>query len=72
MIGLDGFTVVIESAGSNDAADLSAWPGRVGTGAGIEAAKVDIRQAIAFHLAGLAEDGVDETPAWSDDQNRIN
>ena len=43
--------------------NYSAWspdlPGCVATGDTVEAAEQEMRRAIAFHLAGLAEDGAD-------------
>jgi predicted RNase H-like HicB family nuclease len=52
------YAVVIESAGSNYSAYVPDLPGCVATGASLAEAEAAIREAIAFHLDGLREDGV--------------
>ncbi|MEC5324762.1 type II toxin-antitoxin system HicB family antitoxin [Aurantimonas sp. A3-2-R12] len=47
--------VVIEKAGENYSAYVPDLPGCVATGATV--AEVEIRDAIRFHIEGLAEDG---------------
>ncbi len=51
------YAVVIEIAGSNLSAYVPDLPGCVATGATLEEAEAAIREAIAFHLQGLREDG---------------
>ncbi len=50
------YAVVIERAGNNYSAYVSDLPGCVATGRTVEETKVEIREAIEFHLAGLRED----------------
>jgi len=52
------YAVVIESAGSNYSAYVPDLPGCVATGATLADAEAAIRDAIAFHLDGLREDGL--------------
>jgi predicted RNase H-like HicB family nuclease len=52
------YAVVIESAGSNYSAYVPDLPGCVATGASLAEAETAIREAIAFHLDGLREDGL--------------
>jgi predicted RNase H-like HicB family nuclease len=52
------FAVVIEQASSNYSAYVPDLPGCVATGATVEEAEREIREAIAFHIAGLREDGI--------------
>ncbi len=51
------YAVVIEKAPSNYSAYVPDLPGCIATGATIEEAETQIREAIVFHLAGLVEDG---------------
>jgi predicted RNase H-like HicB family nuclease len=51
------YAVVIERAENNFSAYVPDLPGCVATGATIEEAEAQIREAIEFHLAGLREDG---------------
>jgi predicted RNase H-like HicB family nuclease len=51
------YAVVIENAGSNFSAYVPDLPGCIATGATPVEAEVAIREAIAFHLDGLREDG---------------
>ena len=51
------YAIVIENAGSNYSAYVPDLPGCVATGATVEEAERAIREAIAFHLEGMREDG---------------
>lgn len=52
------YAIVIENAGSNYSAYVPDLPGCVATGATVEEAEAQIREAIAFHVEGLREDGL--------------
>lgn len=52
------YAVVIESAGSNYSAYVPDLPGCVATGTSLAEAEAAVREAIAFHLDGLREDGL--------------
>lgn len=52
------YAIVIERAGPNYSAYVPDLPGCVATGATVEEAEREIREAIAFHLEGMREDGV--------------
>ncbi len=52
------YAVVIEQAESNYSAYVPDLPGCVATGSTIEEVETQIREAIAFHLEGLREDGI--------------
>lgn len=52
------YAVVIESAGSNYSAYVPDLPGCIATGASLAEVEAAIREAIAFHLDGLREDGL--------------
>lgn len=51
------FAVVIERAGSNYSAYVPDLPGCVATGESVAEVEREIREAIAFHIDGLREDG---------------
>ncbi len=51
------YAVIIESGPRNYSAYAPDVPGCVATGHTIDEARQNIRDAIAFHLRGLAEDG---------------
>ena len=51
------YAVVIEKAGSNHSAYVPDLPGCVATGATVEEAEAQIREAIQFHLEGMRADG---------------
>lgn len=51
------YAIVIEKAGDNYSAYAPDLPGCVATGASIEETEEQMREAIAFHLDGLREDG---------------
>ena len=50
------YAVVIEQAGENFSAHVPDLPGCVATGTTRDEALAEIREAIAFHLEGLAAD----------------
>jgi predicted RNase H-like HicB family nuclease len=52
------YAVVIEKAESNYSAYVPDLPGCVATGSTLEEVEREIRDAIAFHLEGLREDGL--------------
>lgn len=52
------YAVVIEKAEGNYSAYVPDLPGCVATGSTIAETEEQIREAIAFHLEGLREDGV--------------
>lgn len=52
------YAIVIERAGSNFSAYVPDIPGCVVTGATVEEIEANMREAIAFHLDGLREDGI--------------
>lgn len=52
------YAVVIEHAGNNYSAYVPDLPGCVTTGGTVEETERNMREAIAFHLRGLAEDGL--------------
>jgi predicted RNase H-like HicB family nuclease len=52
------YAIVIENAGANYSAYVPDLPGCVATGATLEECEQQIREAIAFHLEGLREDGI--------------
>ena len=59
------YAIVIERAASNFSAYVPDLPGCVATGNTREEAAERIREAIAFHLEGLREDGNDVPPPAS-------
>lgn len=52
------YAIVIERAENNLSAYAPDLPGCVATGATIEEVETEMREAIAFHLDGLREDGL--------------
>jgi predicted RNase H-like HicB family nuclease len=52
------YAVVIEKAESNYSAYVPDLPGCVATGDTVEEIESEIREAIAFHLEGMREDGL--------------
>jgi predicted RNase H-like HicB family nuclease len=52
------YAVVIENAGGNCSAYVPDLPGCIATGATVQAAEVEIREAIRFHIDGLQADGL--------------
>ncbi len=59
------YAVVIEQADGNCSAYVPDLPGCVATGATPEHVEREIREAIRFHLDGLAEDGTPPPAAKS-------
>jgi len=59
------YAVVIEQANGNYSAYVPDLPGCVATGATREEAAREIREAIRFHLDGMAEDGTPPPAAKS-------
>jgi len=53
------YLIVIEDAGSNFSAYAPDLPGCIATGATLDEVKQRMREAIAFHLEGLREDGIE-------------
>jgi predicted RNase H-like HicB family nuclease len=52
------YAIVIEKAENNYSAYVPDLPGCVATGATVEETESQIREAIAFHLEGMREDGI--------------
>lgn len=52
------YAIVVEKAGNNYSAYVPDLPGCVATGATVEEAENEIREAIGFHIEGLIEDGL--------------
>ena len=52
------YAVVIEKATANYSAYVPDLRGCVATGATIEEVEAEIREAIAFHIEGMLEDGL--------------
>ena len=52
------YAIVIEKAENNYSAYVPDLPGCAATGASVEEAEAQIREAIEFHLDGLREDGI--------------
>jgi predicted RNase H-like HicB family nuclease len=52
------YAVVIEQAQGNYSAYVPDLPGCVATGATVSEVEIEIRDAIAFHLEGMREDGL--------------
>jgi predicted RNase H-like HicB family nuclease len=59
------YAIVIEKAEGNYSAYVPDLPGCVATGADVQEAEARIREAIAFHLDGLREDGLPVPPPSS-------
>jgi predicted RNase H-like HicB family nuclease len=51
------YAVVIEKAEGNYSAYVPDLPGCVATGATLEEVEREIREAVAFHIEGMHEDG---------------
>lgn len=51
------YAIVIEKAEGNYSAYVPDLPGCVATGATVREAETSLREAIAFHLDGMREDG---------------
>jgi len=59
------YAIVIEQAAGNYSAYVPDLPGCVATGGTVEEVEQQIREAIAFHLEGLREDGTPLPPPSS-------
>jgi predicted RNase H-like HicB family nuclease len=59
------YAIVIEKADGNYSAYVPDLPGCVATGATLAEVESQIREAIAFHLDGMREDGVPVPPPSS-------
>jgi len=59
------YAIVIEQAAGNFSAYVPDLPGCVATGGTVEEVEAQMREAIAFHLEGLAEDGLPIPPPSS-------
>jgi predicted RNase H-like HicB family nuclease len=59
------YAIVIENAGPNYSAYAPDLPGCAATGATVEEAQREIREAIEFHLEGLRQDGLPIPPPSS-------
>jgi predicted RNase H-like HicB family nuclease len=59
------YAIVIEKAEGNYSAYVPDLPGCVATGATLEEAEAELREAIEFHLEGMREDGVPIPPPES-------
>ena len=59
------YAIVIEKAENNYSAYVPDLPGCVSTGETVEETEKSIREAIAFHLDGMREDGTPIPPASS-------
>jgi predicted RNase H-like HicB family nuclease len=59
------YAVVIEKTENNFSAYVPDLPGCIATGATVEEAEREIRDAIEFHLSGLREDGSPVPPPSS-------
>lgn len=62
---MERFLVVIEKAQNNYSAYLPHVPGCVSTGNTIDATLRNIKEALEFHLEGLAEEGISLPPSSS-------
>ena len=52
------YAIVIEKAEGNYSAYVPDLPGCIATGATVEQAEAQLREAIEFHLEGMREDGL--------------
>jgi predicted RNase H-like HicB family nuclease len=52
------YAIVIEKAENNFSAYVPDLPGCIATGASVEEVEKEIKEAIAFHLEGMREDGI--------------
>lgn len=59
------YAIVVEQAAGNYSAYVPDLPGCVATGATVEEVEREIREAIAFHIDGLRQDGLPIPPATS-------
>ena len=59
------YAIVIEKAEENYSAYVPDLPECIVTGAALEEAEAEIREAIIFHVGGLREDGIAVPPGES-------
>ena len=59
------YAIVIEKAEGNFSAYVPDLPGCVATGTAVEEVETEIREAIAFHVEGLRDDGLPVPPGAS-------
>ena len=59
------YAIVIEKAEDNYSAYVPDLPGCIATGATVEEAEAEIREAIIFHVEGLRDDGLAVPPGES-------
>ncbi len=59
------YAIVIEKADGNFSAYVPDLPGCVATGTTVEEVETEIREAIAFHVEGLRQDGLPVPPGAS-------
>lgn len=59
------YAIVVEQAAGNYSAYVPDLPGCVATGGTVDEVETQIREAIAFHLQGLREDGLPIPPPSS-------
>jgi predicted RNase H-like HicB family nuclease len=59
------YAIVIEKVGNNYSVYVPDLPGCVATGATVEEAEAQIREAMEFHLDGMREDGIAIPPPAS-------
>jgi predicted RNase H-like HicB family nuclease len=59
------YAIVVEKTASNYSAYVPDLPGCVATGMTVEETEREIREAIAFHIEGLVEDGLPVPPPSS-------
>ncbi len=59
------YAIVVEKTENNYSAYVPDLPGCVATGATVEETEHEIREAIAFHIEGLIEDGLPVPPPVS-------
>lgn len=52
------YAIVIEKTANNFSAYVPDLPGCIATGVSVEEVKAEIKEAIAFHLEGMREDGI--------------
>lgn len=52
------YAIVVEKTETNYSAYVPDLPGCVATGATVEEAEHELREAIGFHIEGLVEDGL--------------
>jgi predicted RNase H-like HicB family nuclease len=52
------YAIVIEKADHNFSAYVPDLPGCIATGATVSEVEAEIKEAIAFHLKGMREDGI--------------